>query len=200
MHARAARHDTHTHTHVATGAAARSPLTPALSGVAHPPTHSAAASGLSSHLKRVSRLVPSVPSLRRAAAVRREASGPPCGWLALRSCGVQRICRGAVRCVRVCVCGRCQACCCPRRVQTCSRSCTPAQRPLARPTHAAQQHSTAWDSPPAPLHARSPQPACLTCTCVTMSCVRSLHFSYSATQPSVSRRKPGGGMGRVLGV
>ncbi len=31
-------------------------------------------------------MVPSVPSLRRAAAVMRDASGPPSGWLMLRSC------------------------------------------------------------------------------------------------------------------
>jgi hypothetical protein len=43
------------------------------------------ASGESSHLKRVSRVVPRVPNLRLAAAVIREASGPPSGWFMLRS-------------------------------------------------------------------------------------------------------------------
>lgn len=52
-------------------------------------THSVAASGESSHLKSWSKLVPSVPSLRRAAAVMREASGPPSGWFMLRSCTTQ---------------------------------------------------------------------------------------------------------------
>lgn len=52
-------------------------------------THSVAASGESSHLKSWSKLVPSVPSLRRAAAVMREASGPPSGWFMLRSCMTQ---------------------------------------------------------------------------------------------------------------
>lgn len=58
--------------------------------------HSAAvASGESSQRSSVSRVVPSVPSLRRAPAVSRDASGPPSGWFRLRSC---RRRRARVRC------------------------------------------------------------------------------------------------------
>jgi hypothetical protein len=57
-------------------------------------THSAAASGESSHLKSVSRLVPRLPSLRRALAVMRDASGPPSGCAMLRSCKGRHEVRG----------------------------------------------------------------------------------------------------------